>query len=248
MVRSYGNKATSVHQGLLNLLFPPSCEVCDRDLTDTSQVCAGCVEKLARLPEASCRRCGAMISPSHARGDRCDDCRDPALRFSRLVCLGEYQGQLRDVVLRMKCPSQTALTLAMGRLLWRDRREILEEIRPDLLIPIPMHWTRRLRRGVNSPELLAEPIARALSAPVARGVLGLRRNPLVQSSLTPSRRFENMRGAFRCSAGYDIRGARVLLIDDVLTTGATCSEAAAQLRRHGAKDVFVAVVSRTIRT
>lgn len=248
MVHSYHNSITQNTKPLVDLLFPPSCAVCHSSPSSESQLCLSCAAELTRLPESSCHRCGALISPHHAGRDRCDHCSDPPLKFSRLVCLGQYEGPLRDIILRMKRPSQTALSLAMGKLLTGNRRQNLEKMQPDLLIPIPMHWTRKLRRGVNSPELIAESIARHLSAPSERGVLKLRRNPQIQSSLSPTQRFVNMRGAFRCTAGYAIKGARVLLVDDVLTTGATCSEAAAELRRNGAKEVFVAVISRTNRS
>jgi ComF family protein len=120
----------------------------------------------------------------------------------------------------------------------------LAELRADVIVPVPMFWTRRLLRGVNSPEILAESLAGRLDLPVLRRVLVRTRNTLPQFSLPPSERFPNVRGAFRVRRGYDLSGARVLLVDDVLTTGATSSEAARALRSAGAEAVLVAVAAR----
>lgn len=100
-------------------------------------------------------------------------------------------------------------------------------------------------RGTNNPDILARQIARHLGVPDEPSLLIRRRDTLPQADLPPGRRFENVRGAFRIRAGYDIRGARVVLVDDVLTTGATSSEAAKTLKRAGAQAVVVAVIART---
>jgi ComF family protein len=113
-----------------------------------------------------------------------------------------------------------------------------------VIMPIPMFWGRRLRRGKNCPETLAECLSQSLGVPMRRGLLVRHRNTLPQNNLTPAHRFKNMRGAFRVRRPTIVAGARVLLVDDVLTTGATCSEAAKTLKQAGAETVAVAVVAR----
>ena len=107
-----------------------------------------------------------------------------------------------------------------------------------------MYWTRRLFRGTNSPEILARHLARHLGIPLAGGMLIRCRNTLPQAHLPPGKRFQNVLGAFRLGAPYDLRGAKVVLVDDILTTGATCSEAAKVFKRAGAAMVVAAVVAR----
>ena len=126
----------------------------------------------------------------------------------------------------MKGPAHGTLSVAMGRLLAQRRRQRLLELRADVAIPIPMFWARWLHRGTNNPEVLAKCLARSLGIPVRRRVLVRHRNTLPQADLPPSRRFQNVRGAFRARRGVTLKDARVLLVDDVLTTGAACSEAA----------------------
>ena len=109
-----------------------------------------------------------------------------------------------------------------------------------------MHWSRRFRRGVNSPEVLADCLGRQLRVPVAAGLLACTRNTLPQKDLSPLDRFRNVRGAFRvrCRQAARLRDSRILLVDDILTTGATCSEAAAVLKCSSATAVAAAVLAR----
>jgi predicted amidophosphoribosyltransferase len=113
-------------------------------------------------------------------------------------------------------------------------------------VPVPAHWAKRLLRGVNGPDLLVEAIGRRLSIPTATDLLVCRRRTRKQGTLLPSERFLNVRNAFAVSWGYDIGDAHVLLVDDVMTTGATAGEAARTLRRAGADRVTVAIVARGV--
>jgi ComF family protein len=250
------------------MLYPPRCVFCSADLSESERVWLLCRHCLAALgPEAwhGCRRCGCdvvsnpgLVGAGDCRNyrasenatvaidapDRCESCRNAALWFDTVVPLGDYDAGLRDAVLRMKHVSHDALTTTIGRLLAERRREHLAEAGADVIVPIPMFWRRRLRRGKNSPDTLAKCLGRSLGIPVRPSILVRCRNTSPQASLTPSRRFENVRGAFRVRRPASVTGTRVLLVDDVLTTGATCSEAAKTLKKAGATMVAVAVVAR----
>jgi ComF family protein len=154
-----------------------------------------------------------------------------------------YDGDLREAVLSTKSAHQEPLAVALVELLWKLRSDELIAQRADVIVPMPMHWIRRLERGANTPEVLAERLARRLALPVCP-MLKRRRHTVPQGSLARSARLTNLRQAFRLRSDYDCRGARVLLVDDVLTTGATCSEAAKVLLREGAENVSVAVLAR----
>jgi ComF family protein len=191
-----------------------------------------------------CRRCGSRRGGEQPADGGCPVCRDADFAFDRLIALGSYDEGLRDAVLRMKRPSQDAISLAVGRLLAARCQELLADERPSLIVPIPMHWARRLRRGGNSPELLAGCLAESVGAPARRRVLVRCRHTSPQWPLTPQQRHANVRGAFRVRRPAAVKDARVLLVDDILTTGATCSEAARLLKAAGAATVAVAVVAR----
>jgi predicted amidophosphoribosyltransferase len=155
-----------------------------------------------------------------------------------------YRDELRDAVIRMKQRAHEALTLSMGVLAARVLKKPIVRLEPDVIASVPTHWLKRLIRGTNGPDLLVEGMGSALPFPTATDLLTCRRRTQKQGTLMPSERRANVRNAFAVNSGYDIRDARVLLVDDILTTGATASEAARTLRRAGAAVVTVAVVAR----
>lgn len=231
-----------------DLLLPPACNFCGADLPSLSQpplFCPACQQAFRTLQERVCRRCAAPTGPDH-REDDCARCRDRRYHFQAAVALGVYQGPLREAVIRMKQNVHESLTLSMGYLLAERIREMLPEPSLDLLVPVPTHWLKRLWRGVNGPDLLAEAIAKRLRVPAADDVIRCRRRTQKQGTLLPSERVANVRGAFAFNADYDIVGSHVLLVDDIMTTGSTASEAARTLRSAGAARVTVAVVARGV--
>jgi ComF family protein len=157
-----------------------------------------------------------------------------------------YQGEFRELVLRTKFRYEAALTLGLGRILADRTISTIGIERPDVVVPVPMYWLRKLRRGVNGAELLAECLAESLHVPLANRLLRRRRNTRRQSTLPRSERLENVRSAFVKRVGYHLSAAHVLLVDDILTTGSTCSEAARALKRQGAAEVTVAVLARGV--
>ncbi len=234
-------------RGLLNLALPPRCVRCDDDLSPEAEIslCWKCVQTIAPELGACCDRCGAILPKEVLSAPRCPACKDFSLKFDSVYALGRYQGALRELVLKTKRLSAEALSLTVGRLLAGRLGDKLAQFRPDAVLPIPMHWAKRLFRGVNSPELLADCLGRKLGVPVVRSLVRCRYTG-PQKDLLPRERFRNVRGAFRLRRAdrQRWRDSRLLLVDDILTTGATCSEAARLLKQAGAAAVAVAVVAR----
>jgi ComF family protein len=230
------------------LLYPARCVYCGADLLDSDRaglLCGDCLTALGPATWHGCRRCGIEVAEQRSALQQCAACRHTTLRFDFVIPLGNYRAELRDAVLRMKHTSHDALSTAMGRLLAQRCREQLAETQADIVVPIPMFWRRRLHRGKNNPDVLATCVAISLGVPMKPRLLLRHVNTKPQAGLAPSRRFDNVRGAFRVRRPEAVQGARVLLVDDVLTTGATCSEAAKTLKQAGAALVAVAVVART---
>lgn len=231
----------------LNLLFPPSCASCGVELfsvEDELLLCSDCRGALGPEDWTYCLRCGAPASPDQPAPESCEMCQNVRLQFDTVVSLGSYRSELGDAVLRMKQGNGEPLSAALGRLYCHRRGADLEALAPDFVLPVPMFWIRRLKRGTNSPDILARSIARHLRVPLVQGMLVRRRNTAPQPSLRPRERFRNVRQAFGIRAGYDLNGVRVVLVDDTLTTGATASEIAGLLKRAGAAMVAVAVLAR----
>ncbi len=232
----------------LDLLLPPRCNNCDVDMpgaADGLLLCEECRRLLGPETWPCCRGCGATLPEELAGVDECGWCRHGRFRFDAVVPLGAYWGSLRNVILNMKQRTGDRLSATLGKLYTIRRGSIVAALEPDIVVPVPMHWRRRVVRGTNSATILAAKLAAYLRLPLADQALMRCRNTPPQADLPPSSRFRNVRGAFRLDAGYPLpMGAKVLLADDVLTTGATCSEAAKVLKEAGAAAVVVAVLGR----
>ena len=144
----------------------------------------------------------------------------------------------------MKHRRGRTLAAAVGRWMALRLGDQLSDFRPDFVVPIPARLQRRITRGVNSPGILSRRLARQLQVPVFQDLLRWQRRVERQHTLLPTERYQNVNGALAISRGYDIREARVLLVDDILTTGATANEATRVLSKAGATRVCVAVVAR----
>lgn len=239
--------------GTLELVYPAACAGCGAEMDAAATpagrdvFCPSCVDRLALFNGPACLRCGATVPASAADRRRCGWCRGVRLSFDETVALGEYTGLLRDWVLEMKRRPGDRLALAVAETIWQWCGDRLLATRPDVVVPVAMHWRRRWAHGTNSAANMAERLAGRLGVPLAAGLLRRGRNTPPQFTLPPSERAANVRGAFSVNPGYHLVRARVLVVDDVLTTGATCSEAARVLKRAGAAHVAAVVAARTLR-
>lgn len=214
----------------LELLCPAQCPLCGVE-TGGAAACGGCRRLLDAEPHR-CLRCGATGG--------CRGCRRIA---DGIVLLGGYADGLRLAVLRGKRPSGEPTVAALGRLLVERHRDTLAAWRIDVVVPVPMHWTRRCLRGTNAAVGLADAVAAALGVP-RRAVLRRVRATEMQNRLPAEGRPANVRGAVSSRA---VTGARVLVVDDVTTTGATLAECRRTLVAAGAAAVYAAAVARADR-
>jgi ComF family protein len=207
-------------------------------------VCADCLKDPAPLSaEFFCLNCRTPFLnsfPLDSEG-RCMLCRNGRRGFDEAFCYGSYQGTLRKLIHLFKYSGMRRLARPLGALLAdalpRDRQF-------DLVTPVPLHWRRRWQRGFNQSELLGKAIARARRIP-AKNVLRRASATRAQAGLSNAQRRENVVGAFR--ARGRVNGLRILLIDDVMTTGATAGACARALKKAGAKSVAVLALARVDR-
>jgi ComF family protein len=175
----------------------------------------------------------------------CVRCREETYHFERTVRLGPYEGLLRELILRCKHHEGEGLAEVLGEIWAECAGDRLRELRPDVVVPIPLHWLRRWTRGYNQSEALARTLAAGLGLTILSFALRRVRNTPHQTRQAPSARRENVRNAFVVRSQAAIARKNVLLVDDVLTTGWTASEAARALRSAGASRVVVAVLARS---
>ncbi len=235
---------------LADLVFGRRCAMCSVDLPETQvlplRLCHGCESQLCLPLPPLCPKCGSRYPQGQTPAEDCSRCRKRKLPFREMVCLGMYDGKLREAILKAKHARNQPLAAALAELLYNKRREKLLSLECDLVVPIPMHWRRRWLRGVNHTETQAAELGARLGLPVKHA---LRRVIATepQGGLSASARRKNIRGAFRKRFRFKVKDARILLVDDIVTTGATCTEAARSLRRAGAASVDIAVISRADR-
>jgi len=230
-----------------SLAFATACPICDADAdAEGSGFCPDCRLELLEAHGRACPRCAMPVGPYSDVSGGCSECRGRPLGFDSAIALGPYQGPIRQLCLMLKRERNAWVARWLAGVVAEGRGEALRsEIGdgPCCLVPVPLHWRRRLARGYNQAEALAEGLGRALGLDV--------RPSLRRAVATPklalagrSARAERMRGAFRVRRGADLRGWTVLLVDDILTTGATSGAAARALKKAGAARVVAVVVAR----
>ncbi len=232
--------------GFGQLVYPNACRLCNEPLApDAGFFCQACHSGLLSDSQPACPRCAATVGPYVHLDGGCTNCRDARLAFDRAVRLGPYDALWKETVLRLKHHTGEGLAEAVGSL-WAVRvAEALRDARPDAVVPVPLHWWHRVRRGYNQSEALARVLAAKLGVPCRPRWLRRSRLTRKQHHFTsPEERRANVRDAFRTRRGDAVRGRHILLVDDVMTTGSTAHEAARPLRAAGAAQLTVAVVAR----
>jgi ComF family protein len=232
-------------RGVLQLVYPGVCAACHAPLApDQDAFCPPCRAALTADPHATCPRCSSTLGPHTAADESgCPRCRGTRFAYASVVRMGPYEGVLRDLVLRVKQPTGEQTAELLGRLWAAHLAPRLRPLKPTVVVPVPLHWWRRWRRTYNPSETLAHALAGALGVPCRPGWLRRIRATPMQTLQTPAGRAGNVRGAFRAARSARPAGQTVLLVDDVLTTGSTASEAARALTAAGAARVHVAVLA-----
>ncbi len=221
--------------GVLDIVYPPYCLLCE---TNGDYLCPACTDKIAAIEFPVCSKCGY---PRPYQGI-CGDCLVRALSFDRARSAALFEGELREAIHLLKYSRKVVLAEPLAKLMVDRWPGFGSEI--DLVIPIPLHKSRFNERGFNQSEELARHLCLELGLPFRCEVMRRNRNTRQQVNLTAEERADNVAGAFSVRRVDDVWGKRVLLIDDVMTTGATANAAAEPLKAAGAKEVFVYTLAR----
>jgi len=231
--------------GASDLLFPRACGSCGSPEVSIDGMCASCGRELLSLVALPyCPRCGATIGPNiPIREDGCSACPSTLPRFRTVVRLGPYTHPLRSAIQHLKYHRREDLLERIGQLLTEAIAARIGTESLDVVMGVPMHWRRRLVRGYDHARIIARQIAKRLDLPLGDELIRIRHTP-PQVRLPRSKRIQVIRGAFGVRSKATIQGARVLLVDDVTTTGATANEAAKTLLRAGASKVILAVICK----
>jgi ComF family protein len=231
--------------GARQLVYPGCCLLCGMPLPmEQLHFCAICRQELFADSDPTCPRCAGTIGPFAVIDGRCRACRDESFAFEQVIRLGRYDGVLREVILRLKNQRGEGLAELVGERWAEEQSARFSSLHIDAIVPVPLHWRRRWQRGYNQSAALCQGLASCLGVSYHTSWLRRERNTPRQTSQSPADRKVNVRGAFRARPGAPLSGRVVLLVDDVMTTGATANEASRALRAGGARRVVVAVLAR----
>jgi len=231
---------------VVDAVLPPCCLACGEVVGEPDSLCGRCWAGITFFAPPWCARCGLPFPYPMGEDALCADCVRERQAWERARAVLRYDKRSRRLVIGLKHADRTHMARAFGRWMQRAGGEVLDGA--DLLIPVPLHWTRLFQRRYNQAALLAQAIHRAGGPPVAADWLVRRRRTPSQGRLGPLARERNVRSAFALRQGCSVAGKRVVLVDDVMTTGATAAECARVLRRAGAASVGVLTLARAVRT
>jgi len=232
----------------LDLLFPPQCIACRAHIWDEGSLCSACWQKIRFLDGPGCACCGLPFALDPGAGTLCATCHASPPAFDKARAVMRYDEQSRGPILALKHADRLDLTPAFGRWLRRGGRDLLADT--DIIVPVPLHARRLWSRRYNQSAELSRALGRLTGKPVNFEVLIRARHTPSQGEMpSPRARRRNMQGAFRVPDGHKsaVTGRNALLVDDVLTTGATVEACARALKRAGAAKVFVLALARVVR-
>src|SRR5215471_3664303 len=230
--------------GIASLLYPPSCTICSASVEPGEYLCEECGSKVSRIAPPFCSKCSEPFDGAITTQFACANCAHRKIYFETAVSAYRARGIVRHVILNFKYGRQIHLRHLVARWLraaFDDPR--LRDRHFDAIVPVPLHPARERERGFNQAALLAEWLSERLSLPL-RPALERVHYTTTQTAFDRAERMQNLRGAFRLRKKADVRSLRVLLIDDVLTTGSTLSECARVLKEAGAQSVHAATAAR----
>jgi ComF family protein len=243
---------------LISVLFPAPCRICGQTLTTASRVpiCSTCLNELERIIDPLCACCGRPLvapvtQPTATQSTwprnvelRCRLCRGEFYAFDRARSFAVYDRALSEAVLLLKYEQVTSLADWFGARLAQIAIEARPDWRVDVVVPVPLHRDRRRERGYNQAELIAKPIARRLKLSLDAKLLRRTKPRPPQLVLSRAEHWKSVRGAYATPEGMKIDNLRILLVDDVLTTGATLDASSRALKNAGASAAFGLTVGR----
>jgi len=226
--------------GLLDIVYPKLCLACKNKLNIHGNICTLCLAKIRKNTPPFCHCCGRRLEKSNITKSICPGCIKKNLYFDRAFSPCVYEGVIKELIHEFKYKGKEHLGLPLSKLMIEFIREYnLPVDYLDCIVPVPLHRVRLREREFNQAEVLAKFISQEFKKELLACAIQRHRHTQTQTDLDVDKRALNVKGSFSITRSDDIKGKNIMLVDDVLTTGATSSEAALTLKNAGANIVFV---------
>ena len=238
---------SSFLNAFLDVILPPLCHVCRSYISDAGalHICQSCRSQIQLVTTPLCTTCGVPFNG--AGSDHiCGACLTDRPCFDSARAAVIHEGHCRHLIHAFKYNNKTHLRRALALLITEHLTEFVALLKPDMIVPVPLHIQRLRKRGFNQAILLGEILARAWRVPMERRALKRVRKTEPQITLSAKERRDNVRNAFEVGHVGAVSGKRIVLVDDVLTTGCTADECARVLKKAGALEVTVITAARAI--
>lgn len=219
---------------ILQLLFPLRCPVCDEIVHPFGEkVCAGCLGQLKLLTPPWCMQCGKKLLQEQ---EYCRDCRRTRHEYIKGRALYEYASAASSVY-RFKYGGRQEYAEFFGEEMVKYLGSFIKSVQPDALLPVPLHRKRKNGRGYNQAELLARAVGRRMDIPVYGNILIRVKNTAPLKQQNPKERQNNLKKAFNVRQN-DVKLKKVIVVDDIYTTGSTIDEISTVLKEHGVQQIY----------
>ena len=237
-----------ISKKILNVILPASCISCHKViLDDKTGVCAECWKELDFITKPMCDNCGFPFDFSMEEGTLCAECLTEESKFSKMRCVFKYNDKSKKMILALKYGDRTDTVGVLSDFMIKAGADFIDDI--DIVMPVPLHRCRLFRRKYNQSALLAKAISNKTGAEFAADGLVRVKHTKPQGHFTRSVRKNNLKGAFKHNEKHSFKGKRVLLVDDVITTGATVNNCVKVLKKkHKDCDVYVLGLARVLLT
>ncbi len=233
-------------QSALDLLYPRQCQICwgTKRCEYFPFICDDCFTGAPRIQPPCCELCGLPFSGEITSSFQCPNCTQTKLHFDRAISVMRFRGAVRDAIHRLKYSRQLYWGDALQHWLLQGADSLLDQAQVDVALPVPLHPLRERERGCNQAWVLLETLAQNKKIPCNKHALVRIRQTETQTHLDRQERIENLKDAFEVRKPEWVANKRILLVDDVLTTGSTTSECSRVLRHAGAISVLVFTLAR----
>jgi ComF family protein len=238
----------SIREIILQFFLPLQCPCCEKFLEEGEKgFCKSCLSEIQWISPPFCSICGTPFPSREIECHPCGDCMVKKRYFTTARALGSYEGSLKRAIHQWKYEGKNILTPSFGKWMIEGFYKYWDTSFFDLLIPVPLHKKRLKERGFNQALLLVKELSRATGIPYKKRILFKKKQSIPQVDLNLVEREKSIRGSFDINRKEEIKGKRILLIDDVYTTGATVNECSKVLISAGAKRVDVLTLAHTIK-